>query len=219
MRHPIRLFIAASLLMLPTPSPAQPMPFDAEIRAFARQDSVSPPPANPILFVGSSSIRFWSSLAQDFPGKPVLNRGFGGSELSDVIRYSDQIITKYRPKQIVLYAGENDIATGKKTGKQTYERFVTLYKYIRFKLPNTPFVFIAIKPSPSRRQYMSDMNEANRLIQEFLSKEANAEFVDIRPAMLGSNGQPIPALFRPDSLHMLPAGYERWTNALRPVID
>lgn len=195
------------------------MPFDAEIRAFERQDSVSPPPANPILFVGSSSIRFWSSLAQDFPGKPVLNRGFGGSELSDVIRYSDQIITKYRPKQIVLYAGENDIVTGKKTGKQTYERFVTLYKYIRFKLPNTPFVFIAIKPSPSRRQYMSDMNEANRLIQEFLSKEANAEFVDIRPAMLGSNGQPIPALFRPDSLHMLPAGYERWTNALRPVID
>lgn len=223
MRQSVRLFIAVSLLigglMLPVSPQAQPMPFDAEIRAFERQDSVSPPPANPIVFVGSSSIRFWSSLAQDFPGKPMLNRGFGGSELSDVIRYSDQIITKYRPKQVVLYAGENDIATGKKTGKQTYERFVTLYRYIRFKLPNTPFVFIAIKPSPSRWQYMSDMNEANRLIQEFLSKEANTEFVDIRPAMLGPNGQPIPALFRSDSLHMLPAGYERWTNALRSIVN
>ncbi len=198
---------------------AQPQPFENEIRAFERQDSVSPPPANPIVFVGSSSIRFWSSLAQDFPGKPVLNRGFGGSELSDVIRYSDQIITKYKPRQIILYAGENDVATGKKTGKETYERFVMLFKYVRFKLPNVPFVFISIKPSPSRRQYAPEMDEANRLIESYLKKEENARFVDIRPAMLGPNGQPIPALFRSDSLHMLPAGYERWTEVLRPVVD
>ena len=205
--------------LLPLHLLAQDLPFANEIGAFARQDSVTPPPANPIVFVGSSSIRFWSSLAQDFPGKPVLNRGFGGSELSDVIRYSDQVITKYKPRQIVLYAGENDIATGKKTGKQTFERFVTLFKYVRFKLPDVPFVFIAIKPSPSRRQFMPEMDEANRLIKQFLSEQDETQFVDIRPAMLGPNGQPIPALFRSDSLHMLPAGYERWTEALRPVVD
>lgn len=214
----LRLFIL--FLLLPfSVAFAQPQPFENEIRAFARQDSVSPPPANPVVFVGSSSIRFWSSLAQDFPGKPVLNRGFGGSELSDVIRYSDHIIAKYKPRQIILYAGENDIATGKKTGKQTYERFVTLFKYVRFKLPDVSFVFIAIKPSPSRRQYTPEMNEANRLIEDFLKKEDNARFVDIRPAMLGPNGQPIPALFRSDSLHMLPAGYERWTELLRPIVE
>ncbi len=194
-------------------------PFENEIRAFARQDSVTPPPANPIVFVGSSSIRGWYSLAQDFPGKPVLNRGFGGSELSDVIRYSDQIITKYKPRQIILYAGENDIASGKKTGKQTYERFVTLFKYVRFKLPDVSFVFVAIKPSPSRWQYMTEMDEANRLIESYLKKEENTRFIDVRPAMLGPNGRPVPALFRGDSLHMLPAGYERWTEALRPVVD
>lgn len=204
-----------ALLFLNLTAYAQTSPFENEIRAFERKDSISTPPAHPILFTGSSSIRFWSSLAQDFPGKTVLNRGFGGSELKDVLQFADQIIIPYQPKQIVLYAGENDIATGHQTGQQTFERFVALFTYIRQKLPGVPLLFISIKPSPSRRKYFAENDVANRLVKKYLSKQRKARFVDIRPIMLQPNGQPIPELFRQDSLHMLPAGYERWADVLR----
>lgn len=193
-------------------------PFENEIRAFEGADSATPPPRQPILFTGSSSIRFWTSLANDFPNKPVLNRGFGGSELSDVIRYADRVIVRYQPRQIVLYAGENDIATGKQTGQQTYQRFVTLFQYVRKKLPTVLFTFISIKPSPSRRAYFGEVNEANRLISQFLGKQRNTSFVDIRPVMLQPNGQPVGELFKPDSLHMQPEGYRRWAKVLRPYL-
>ena len=204
-------------LLLPLYSLAQDAPFENEIRAFEKADSATPPPRNPILFTGSSSIRFWSSLATDFPGKPVLNRGFGGSQLSDVIRYADRVIIPYHPKQIVIYAGENDIAAGQ-TGQQTFDRFVTLFDYIRQKLPRVPVVFIAIKPSPSRRKYFAENDTANQLIKDYLAKQKKARFVDIRPVMLQPNGQPVPELFRQDSLHMLPAGYERWTKVVAPYL-
>jgi lysophospholipase L1-like esterase len=195
-----------------TPAPA----FENEIRAFEKMDSTSPPPQNPIVFTGSSSIRLWESLTQDFPDKPVLNRGFGGSQLSDVLRYADRVIIPYQPKQIVLYAGENDIATGKATGQQTYERFVALFQHVRQKLPDVAFAFISMKPSPSRRKFFSEIDIANQLISQFLAKQRKTSFVDIRPVMLGRNGQPVPELFKSDSLHMLPAGYQRWTKVVGP---
>lgn len=204
-----------TLLLFSLTAYGQTSPFENEIRAFERKDSISAPPAHPILFTGSSSIRLWNSLAQDFPGKPVLNRGFGGSELTDVLRYADRIIIPYQPRQIILYVGENDIASGHQTGQQTVERFVALFTYIRQKLPRVPIVFISIKPSPSRRKYFAENDVANQLIKKYISKQRKARFVDIRPVMLQPNGQPIPALFRQDSLHMLPAGYERWTDVLR----
>ena len=210
-------FLLLSCLLLSVTAYSQNAPFENEIRAFEKVDSTSPPPQNAILFTGSSSIRFWTSLAADFPGKAVLNRGFGGSQLSDVIRYADRIIIPYHPKQIVLYAGENDIAAGA-TGQQTYDRFVTLFQYVRQKLPNVPFTFIAIKPSPSRRKFFSENDTANQLIRTYLAKQPNTEFVDIRPVMLQQNGQPVPELFRSDSLHMLPAGYERWTKVVGPYL-
>lgn len=201
---------------------AQPVatnrPFEAEIRAFEQADIASPPPQNAIVFTGSSSIRLWENLSTYFPGKQILQRGFGGSELSDVIRYADRIIVPYHPKQVVLYAGENDIATGKQTGKQTFDRFVALFEHVRQKLPKATFTFISIKPSPSRRQYFPENDIANQLIKQYLSQQKNTQFVDIRPVMLGQNSQPVPALFKPDSLHMLPAGYERWTTVLAPYL-
>ena len=201
---------------------AQPIatnrPFEAEIRAFEQADHASPPPQNAIVFTGSSSIRLWENLSTYFPGKQILQRGFGGSELSDVIRYADRIIIPYHPKQVVLYAGENDIATGKQTGRQTFDRFVTLFEHVLQKLPNATFTFISIKPSPSRRQYFPENDIANQLIKQYLGKQKNTQFVDIRPVMLGQNGQPVPALFKSDSLHMLPAGYERWTTVLAPYL-
>ena len=205
-------------LLLPFCSMAQSNPFEAEIRAFEKADSASPPPNQPIVFTGSSSIRFWENLSAYFPNKPILQRGFGGSELSQVLLYADRIIIPYHPKQVVLYAGENDIATGKQTGQQTFGRFVALFRHLRQKLPGVSVVFISIKPSPSRRQFFPENDVANRLIKHYLAKKRNTRFVDIRPVMLQKNGQPIPELFRQDSLHMLPAGYQRWASVLRPYL-
>lgn len=197
---------------------AQTLPFETEIQAFEKADRASPPPRHPILFTGSSSIRFWDNLGDYFPHKPVLQRGFGGSQLNDVLRYADRVIIAYHPKQIVLYAGENDIATGNLTGQQTYTRFVTLFEHVRRKLPGVPFIFISIKPSPSRRKFFTEVDKANSLIQHYLATQRNARFVDIRPVMLQNNGQPVPALFKSDSLHMLPEGYQRWAKVLRPYL-
>ncbi len=206
------LFFSAIHLQAQTP------PFEKEILAFEAQDRQTPPPANAILFTGSSSIRLWDNLPQYFPDKVVLNRGFGGSQLSDVRYFADRVIVPYQPKQIVLYAGENDIATGKQTARQTYKRFVDLFRYVRKKLPKATFTFIAIKPSPSRRAFWPATNDANRLISRFLAKRSNAQFVDIRPTMLGPNGQPVSTLFRLDSLHMNETGYQRWAPVLRPYL-
>jgi lysophospholipase L1-like esterase len=206
------------LFFLTTCATAQPNRFEKDIQAFETQDQQTPPPPNPILFTGSSSIVFWNNLPQYFPDKVVLKRGFGGSELSDVRYFADRVIVRYQPKQIVLYAGENDIATGKQTARQTYARFVDLFRYVRKKLPNATFTFIAIKPSPSRRQFWPAMDDANQLISQFLAKKKNTQFVDIRPAMLGSTGQPISELFKADSLHMTDKGYQRWAPVLQPYL-
>ncbi|QKZ12304.1 GDSL-type esterase/lipase family protein [Spirosoma sp. KUDC1026] len=211
------LFFALTFISFRSLAQAQP-PFENEIQAFEAADKQTPPPANPILFTGSSSIRLWPDLQSYFPGKPVLNRGFGGSQLSDVLRYADRVIIPYKPKQIVLYAGENDIATGNVTAQQTYDRFVDLFQYVRKQLPDVPFLFISIKQSPSRRKYYPVVDEANQLIKDYLAKQKNTQFVDVRPVMLQPNGQSRPELFRADSLHMLPAGYQEWTPLIAPYL-
>lgn len=213
----MRFFIYLLLFFSSVRTTAQ-TPFEKEIQAFEAQDQQSPPPTDAILFTGSSSIRFWADLPRYFPDKAVLNRGFGGSQLSDVRAFADRVIVRYQPKQVVLYAGENDIATGKQTARQTYARFVDLFRYVRKKLPQATFTFIAIKLSPSRRSFWPAMNDANRLIGRFLAKKPNAQFVDIRPAMLGPNGQPLGDLFKSDSLHMNEKGYQRWAPVLRPYL-
>ncbi|QMW00871.1 GDSL-type esterase/lipase family protein [Spirosoma foliorum] len=197
---------------------ASKQPFEDEIRAFEKTDQTTPPPHNPIVFTGSSSIRLWDNLADYFPKKTILQRGFGGSQLNEVLLYADRIIIPYQPKQVVLYAGENDIATGKLTGQQTFERFVALFVHVRQKLPNVLFTFISIKPSPSRRKFFAENDIANQLIKDYLAKRKNTQFVDIRPVMLTKAGQPVPELFKPDSLHMLPEGYKRWAKVLGPYL-
>jgi lysophospholipase L1-like esterase len=219
MKYSTNLFLFVTLAFISFRSLAQTLPpFENEIQAFKAADQKTPPPANPILFTGSSSIRLWPNLQTYFPDKTVLNRGFGGSQLSDVRRYADRIIIPYKPKQIVLYAGENDIATGNVTARQTYDRFVDLFQYVRKKLPNVPFLFISIKQSPSRRKYYPAVDEANQLIKVFLEKQRNAQFVDIRPVMLQPNGQSRPELFKSDSLHMTPVGYQEWTPLIAPYL-
>ncbi|MBX6379364.1 MAG: G-D-S-L family lipolytic protein [Thermoflavifilum aggregans] len=192
-------------------------PFWNEIRQFKQQDSLNPPPAHAILFVGSSSFRIWKTLSDDFPGYTVINRGFGGSTIPDVMRYADDIIFPYHPKQIVIYCGDNDAASSSSiTADSIYNRFVQLYDLIRKKLPESQISFVSIKPSPSRQQLMPLMDAANRKIQQFLSKQPHADFIDVYHLMLDKKGMPRRDLFLPDMLHMNRKGYLIWIKAIQP---
>lgn len=209
----------ASLLFwfLPGALQAQTAPFADEIADFARQDSITSPPERSIVFTGSSSIRMWNTLKSDFPSRPVLNRGFGGSQLKDVNHYFEQLITPYHPRQVVLYAGDNDINAGL-TPAQVFEEFRTFAERLHRELPGTRLVYIAIKPSLARFAQYDKMQAANKQIQQYTKTHRWAQFADAGPAMLGTNGKPRPELFKEDGLHMTPAGYAIWTKTLRPYL-
>jgi len=180
--------------------------WEADMQRFAALDAQSPPPKGAVLFVGSSSIRMWDSLAADFPGQKVINRGFGGSEVRDSTWYADRIVIPYAPRLVVLYAGDNDLNAGR-TPQQVRDDFVAFVTRVRRDLPHTRIAYISIKPSPSRAQLLPQIIQANALIKQAASGMKQVDFLDVFTPMLGSDGQPQPALFREDMLHMTPAGY------------
>jgi lysophospholipase L1-like esterase len=194
-------------------------PFWNEIKAFKKQDSLNFPPKNAILFVGSSSFRGWRDVQNYFPDRTIINRGFGGSSLPDVIRYADEIIFAYQPKQIVIYCGENDLAASDAVSAQVVtDRFKELFTLIRKRMPKVPVVFVSIKPSPSRERLMPKMVEANKMIKRFLKKQRKTKFVDVYNPMLNEEGKPIGELFLGDKLHMNAKGYAIWKKALEPAL-
>lgn len=198
--------------------PINPEQWKAELRAFRQQDSLQKPPKAPLLFYGSSSIRMWKTLATDFEGLPVLNRGFGGSRFPDAIQLFDKLVVRYRPRQVILYEGDNDIAAGA-TPVQVYDSFLQFEKLMRKKLPKAELVFLSIKPSVARWALYSQMQEANTLIREYIEAHPKRlRFADVGKPMLGPNGQPRPELYVEDGLHMTPAGYEIWTRVVRPYL-
>lgn len=199
------------LLFLPLCSIAQ-QPFASEIAAFKKQDSVSMPKPGAILFVGSSSFRMWTDIQKDFPKHRIINRGFGGSNLLDVIQYADDIIYPYNASKIVIYAGENDIAQDA-TAAQVFDRFRILFGMIRAHQKNVPVIFVSIKPSPSREKYLPVVKEANRLIKDYLAKQKNTSFVDVFSMMLNSDGS-FKDIYIQDKLHMNRTGYDIWKSAL-----
>lgn len=188
-----------------------------EIQAFKEQDSLQAPPKAPILFVGSSSFRLWKNVQADFPGYPILNRGFGGSTLPDVIKYADDIIFPYSPKQIVIYCGENDIASDAVTAQAVLDRLQQLFTLIRKTMHQVPIAFVAMKPSPSREKYHTKLAEANQLIKNYLAQQTQAAFIDIYPLML-ENGKPDESLYLNDRLHMNAKGYAIWQKAILPYL-
>lgn len=195
-------------------SALNPTQWTSELRAFARQDSLTPPPKRPILFYGSSSIRKWETLQQDFPGRPVLNRGFGGSRFPDALYFFDKLVAAYQPRQVVLYEGDNDIGSGA-TPQEVFQSFLAFEKLMRQKLPKVPVVFLAIKPSPSRWALYPKVQEANRLIREYIEQHPKRlRYVDTATPLLGPNGRPQPQFYVLDSLHMTPAGYEVWRGVV-----
>ncbi len=193
--------------------------FDGEIKAFKKQDSVSFPPKHAILFVGSSSFNYWKDVNDYFPGYPIINRGFGGSTLLDVIYYANDIIFPYQPKQIVIYCGENDIAyVDTVNGKTVLNRFKKLFTMIRHKMPGENIVFVSIKPSPSRMKFRKKVEDANRLIKQFISTQKNAFFVDVFHKMMNADNRPMPEIFNSDSLHMNKNGYAIWKKEIQPYL-
>jgi lysophospholipase L1-like esterase len=195
-------------------------PFWNEIADFKRKDSIQRPPANAILFVGSSSFRKWTNVQADFPGYTIINRGFGGAHLDDVIRYAKKIIYPYHPKQIVIYCGESDLADDNRmTGKKVYKRFVHLYDMIRKHLGNVDIVYVSIKPSPNTERLMPETEAANDLIRNFMAERSHATFVDVYHLMINPQGHPMDELFIGDKLHMNEKGYKVWQQAIQPYLD
>ena len=198
---------------------APQQPFWSEIAEFKRKDSLHHPPPNAILFVGSSSFRKWTNLQADFPGYPIINRGFGGSTFDDVMHYAGEIIYPYRPKQVVIYCGDNDLALDR-SGKKVYKKFGRLYEMIRKHLGNdVDILYVSIKPSPSRERLMPEMERANDLIRNFMAQRSHAAFVDVYHLMLNAQGHPMDELFLGDKLHMNEKGYKIWQQAILPYLD
>lgn len=211
------LLIVALLWQLQAQAQNDP-PFWNEIQVFKQQDSVQMPPQNAILFVGSSSIRMWDNLQEMFPKHTVINRGFGGSNLLDLKRYLSDIVFPYQPKQIVIYSGENDIASDTVQAPEVLERFKDVFQNIRQELPQVPIVFVSIKPSPSRIKYKPIMEESNQFIKKYLATQSNTNYVDVYTPMLHRNGKPKPEIFIQDSLHMNQQGYQIWREKIKPSL-
>jgi len=193
-------------------------PFADEIAAFQKQDSVHPVAHGEILFIGSSSFRKWTTLQYDFPKYKIINRGFGGSTFPDLIRYADQIIFPYQPKQIVIYCGDNDVASSDTvTSMIVFKRFQTFFRMLRAKLPDASIVFVSIKPSPSRLKYIDEMRNSNALIKAFLAGQPNTAYVDVFKKMI-KKGKIREELFESDMLHMNKKGYAIWRKAIKPYL-
>ena len=198
---------------------AQQAAFYNDIQAFKKKDEVQFPAKHAILFVGSSSFTKWTDVQEYFPDYPIINRGFGGSSLPDVIRYTDDVIFPYEPKQIVIYCGENDLAASDTvTAAMVTDRFKTLFGMIRKKLGDVPVLFVSLKPSPSRARLFPKMKEANAQIKSFLEKNKKTAFADVYSKMLDTNGEPMKDIFLADNLHMNAKGYAIWQKVLAPLL-
>jgi lysophospholipase L1-like esterase len=213
------LILSSLLAVQPGASANKPDKWEQDIAAFEALDAKSPPPKNAILFVGSSSIRLWD-LKESFPDRRTINRGFGGSELADSVRYAKRLILPHQPRIVVLYAGDNDIANGK-SPKQVFADFQEFVSVVHRALPKSKILYIAIKPSIKRWALIDKIREANRLIREHIAQQKNDKlvFLDIEKSMLSADGKPRADLLQEDGLHLNAQGYRLWTRLLRPFMD
>jgi lysophospholipase L1-like esterase len=228
MRPPFRLFVLLCLLacspqvvgqsaVTVPPAVSAPSQWEPDIAQFEAQDRASPPRPGSIVFVGSSSIRMWTTLDRDFPGVPVLNRGFGGSEAGDVAQFAERIVVPYKPPVVVFYAGDNDLAAGK-TPAQVLTAFQSFVATMHRDLPATRIVFVSIKPSIARWSIVDQMRAANQLVRDYVRTDNRLSYVDVFTPMLDASGQPRRELYIEDGLHMTPAGYAIWRDLIAPAI-
>ena len=191
--------------------------WEATIQQFEELDKASPPPENAILFVGSSSIVYWRTLAQDMAPLTVINRGFGGSQMFELNMFRDRIVLPYKPEAILVYEGDNDVASGKGPAEILPE-YLDFIDYVNHHLPTTDIYLIAVKPSVRRATMWNTMAEVNAQLAEIADDHVNVEYLDIATPMLLDDGAPNPDIFVQDMLHMNAAGYEIWTSVIKPVL-
>lgn len=212
---PVAAFLLIGFLASPAVRAGEDR-WEKAIQKFEAQDRESPPPTGETLFIGSSSIRKWK-LEKYFPQMKTINRGFGGSQIADSVRYLSRILLPCRPRAVVFYAGDNDIASGKspETVLADYKRFVA---GVHKGLPKTSIIFVSIKPSLARWDLVKKMRKANGLVRDFSKKDARLSYVDIDTPMIGEDGKPRPELFAPDGLHLNDTGYELWTKLVKKAL-
>ena len=192
--------------------------FETEIAAFEEADKANPPPQGAVLFTGASSIRLWKTLAQDFPGLTVINRGFGGSQLEDSVYFAERIVIPYHPKTVVIQAGGNDINAGKSPA-QVLADFQTWVTKVRAALPDVRLVYLGQGPSPLRWAQREKQQQANQLVRDFIAKGKNMAFVDIWAASIGDDGQPRPEFYVADKLHPTTEQFQMRAKLIRPALE
>jgi len=190
--------------------------WEKNIQTFELWDSKNSYPDDAVLFVGSSSIVMWKTR-DCFPELKVINRGFGGSQIAEVSYFANRIVFPYKPKAIVFYAGDNDVAKGK-SAQRVFEDYKKFVKTTAKKIPATPIIFIGIKPSLSRWKLWGEMKEANTMIKDFSDGDENLFYFDSASPLLCDDGRPKPELFKADQLHLNKEGYKLWTEQIRPII-
>jgi len=195
-----------------------PSKWEKEISAFEASDKTNPPPQGAILFIGSSSIRMWKTLAQDFPEHKVINRGFGGSQIIDSVEFADRVVLPCKPKKIIMYAGGNDINAGK-SPEQVFADFKAFVEKVQEHLPEVRIGYISIAPNPARWAQVEKVKAANRLIEAYAKEQPRLSFINVFPHMLGADGQPRPDIFVQDRLHMNAQGYALWKSLVAPRLD
>jgi lysophospholipase L1-like esterase len=216
MKRPLIAIILFLLVGLHTSNAQDPKRFEADIQKFEKLDQTNLSQGD-ILFVGSSSIRFWKSLQNDFPKYKVINRGFGGSHMSDLLFYLDALVLKYKPKQIFIYEGDNDI-NDKESPKSILRETKIIVQKIRETLPKAEIVLISAKPSIARWNFKKRYERLNRLFQNYAEKHSYLQFVDVWNPMLNEEGRPMPDIFIEDDLHMNAKGYQIWKEVIEPYL-
>lgn len=218
----LMLWPAAAWAQAPAPAPppdsAATMQWEASLAAFDAADREHAPPPGGVVFVGSSSIRLWDNLETYFSAPPaVIKRGFGGSKMSDCTRYLNRLVLPYKPRLVLVYAGDNDLAEGK-SPQDVARSFTMFVDGIHKELPATRIEYISIKPSPARAVLIPQVRETNQLILQYIAHEQNVDFIDVFTPMLDSAGKPRAELFRADALHLNAEGYALWRKIIGPYV-
>jgi len=209
---------AQTLAGTSTAALTQDTQWETSIAAFTAADRKHAPPPGGVVFIGSSSIRLWSDLESQFGNTAIiLKRGFGGARMADCTRYLDRVVLPYKPRLILVYAGDNDLAEGKQP-QDVLEHFTKFVERIHQALPATRIAFISIKPSPARVSWLANIRETNELIRQFAVAGENLDFIDVFTLMLNSAGYPRDELFLADALHLNSAGYALWKSVIGPHV-
>jgi lysophospholipase L1-like esterase len=191
--------------------------WEKEIAACEQMDRTNPPPRGGLLFIGSSTIRLWKTLAQDFPDHRVINRGFGGSQIVDATHFAERVIFPYAPRMILLRAGGNDLWAGK-SPEQVFADFQEFVKKVHARLPDTDIVFISLSPSIARWKQAEQEKALNGLVEDYVRGKAHLKYLETYPMVLGADGQPRPELFVADQLHFNAEGYRLLAERVRPCL-